>query len=73
MNNYLPSIQEQLSEMSEQSLLFKSIKKEMVKRGHWKNKDRGSKPPKKHQFTRVSTYQPGIQQVEWYDDSQFIE
>jgi hypothetical protein len=44
----------ELENMKESSYLFEAIKKEMQKRGRWKYKDRGAKPPTKGTFRRVS-------------------
>lgn len=47
-------LEEILAEMSPKSTLFTAIKREMQKRGHWRNLNRGSRPPQKWRFTRVS-------------------
>lgn len=47
---------EDIRTMTERSILFETIKQEMIKRGHWKYKNRGSYPPQKSQFSRVSIH-----------------
>lgn len=60
---------EDLSTMSERGLLFKAIKEEMIKRGHWKNKARGL--PNALHFTGVNTNTKNRHQVK--SDSGFSE
>lgn len=48
------NLETELREMSERSVLFRMIKDEMQRRGHWKNRDRGSEPPIKGRFTRLN-------------------
>lgn len=39
-------VEKALSTMTERTVIFQMVKKEMQKRGHWKNKDRGISPEK---------------------------
>lgn len=55
---------EELYNMTERSMLFLLVKGEMKRRGHWKNKNRGSKPS--CDFTRVSIQPVESQQVKQY-------
>ena len=41
----LLDLQKALEEMTPRQNIFRLIKAEMLKRGHWKNKDRGAAPP----------------------------
>lgn len=65
------NLETELREMSERSVLFRMIKEEMLRRGHWKNLDRGSKPPKASQFSRLSTQPKEAPRVR--DESEFSD
>jgi hypothetical protein len=43
----LLELQRALEEMTPRQNIFHLIKKELLRRGYWKNKDRGAKPPQK--------------------------
>jgi len=44
----ISNIEQSLHTMNERSKLFLLIKEEMKRRGHWKNKARGSKHPQRN-------------------------
>jgi hypothetical protein len=52
-----------LSNLSERSKAFQLIKAEIKRRGYWKNKDRGTKPPVERQFSRVDIHKENTPQV----------
>lgn len=65
-----------IREMSDRSVLWLAIKTEMIKRGHWKNKNRGINRTKQElqarNFTALSIHSSKQSQVN-YDDTQFSE
>jgi hypothetical protein len=69
----LQEFEQILTDMSVRSRAFRLVKAEMIKRGHWKNKDRGTNRTKQElksrQFTALSIQPKNNHQIkDQFDD-----
>lgn len=64
----LTEFESTLTEMSTRSKAFLLVKREMEKRGHWKARNRGTKPPEDSQFSRLDIHYVKDQQSNTNDD-----
>lgn len=60
-----------LSTMSPRSIAFRLVKRELQKRGHWKNKNRGMNISARH-LTPLSIHLKNIQQVKAVSESAHV-